>query len=84
MQNNKKVWPILWGEKSQWKLSLSGPDVGFNRQILQRYFKYLKKLQETIFKEFQENIIKMTQQVGTSIKKINFLKRPNGNSRVEK
>ena len=26
----------------------------------------------------------MTQQVGTSIKKINFLKRPNGNSRVEK
>lgn len=44
-KKRKKMLAIVGG-KSQWKLSLSSPNAGFNRQRLQScYFKYVKKNQ---------------------------------------
>lgn len=61
-KKKKKGCVTIVGGKSQWKLYLSGPNAEFNRQVLQNcYFKYVKKkTKETMFKEFEENIIKVT------------------------
>ena len=48
------------------------------------YFKYFQKLKETMVKEFEENFMKMTQQVGIWIKIIEFFKSTRWKSRFER
>lgn len=55
-------------------------DKGFKAAIRNMF----RKLKETMVKEFEKNIMKMTQQVGIAIKTTEFVKGPNGNSRFEK
>lgn len=55
-------------------------DKGFKAAIRNMF----RKLKETMVKEFEKNIMKMTQQVGIAIKTTEFVKGTNGNSRFEK
>lgn len=56
----KKRCVTIVGGKSQWKLYLSGPNAGFNRQGLQScYFKYVKKKQrKPCLKNFKKILLK--------------------------
>lgn len=61
-KKNKKMWPILRGKKGSenclWVAQMVDLiDKDFKAAILIMF----KKLKETMFKEFEKNIIKMTQ-----------------------